>query len=428
MKASYRHIPGSLTLSRNPKAVDFYSNPYLDYAEWHRQHPVFYWQDYKLWSFCSFADVNRILRDERFGRQLLPDQQTQSSRQRACPAHMQHFHQLEQHSLLNLEPPAHTRLRRCVNHAFTHRQVQALLPQIELLAHQLLQELSTTGEAELLTSFAAPLAAGVITRLVGAPESAIPELLKWSHAMVRVYTLTQSHEEEVAANQATIEFDAFLRNLIAEKRSRREDDLLSALIHDGKKAETGSLSDDEIISTIVLLLNAGHEATVHQIGNAVRILLTETDDPGSYFAANAATQSTEQTLLAKKTVQELMRIDTPLHLFKRCALQSLTFETQSGLTLELEAGEEVALLLGAANHDPLMFDSPQQFNPARQPLDHLSLGAGTHFCVGALLAQQEIRIALEALFRSKPTLQLKQTPRFADTFHFRGLRELHVVW
>ncbi len=451
MKVSYNHIPDSHTVFRDPHAADFYNFPYQDYANWHSQHPVFYWQDYKLWCFCSFADVNSILRDNRFGRQL-PDQQPHTLEQAPQEAlHMQDFNALERHSLLNLEPPQHTRLRRCVNHAFTHRQVQALVPEIEALAQQLLTNISTAGEAELLGSYAAPLAAGVIAKLVGAPDSAIPELLAWSHAMVRVYTLTQTRDEEIAANRAASEFDRFLRDLIANKRAdliankraakgnlasangnlasaKEKDDLLSLLLQNQQTNQSDYLSDDEIVSTIVLLLNAGHEATVHQIGNAVRILLTQTSNPGSYFEQDGHSPTTVQTATAKRTVQELMRIDTPLHLFKRCAMQPLTFQAQNNLSLELQAGEEVALLLGAANHDPLMFDSPQVFNPAREPLEHLSLGAGTHFCIGALLAQQEIGIALRTLFHNMPDLQLKQTPEFADSFHFRGLRELQVTW
>lgn len=453
MKASYQNIPDFLTVSRDPRAPDFCAYPYHDYAKWHRDHPVFYWQDYGLWSFCGFNDVNQILRDNRFGRQTpvateLPQeaqQQPATNQQDAiCPCpHMHDFQRVEQYSLLALDPPKHTRLRKWVNHAFTHRQVQTLLPQIESLARNLLTDLdaadqSHTNGIDLLSDYATPLAAGVIARLVGAPESSIPDLLKWSHAMVRAYTLTQTYEEEVAANQAAAEFEALLLALIKEKRASPGDDLLSSLLQNDQRQNgqlTEPLTDGEIVSIIVLLLNAGHEATVHQIGNAVRLLLTETDRPADFFpAAPADRESTTARsvstglALARNTVLELMRIDTPLHLFKRYALQPVSIDMGNNHSLELKVGEEVALLLGAANHDPEVFDAPQQFNPHREPLDQLSLGAGTHFCVGVLLAQHEIRIALQTLFHAKPALRLHQPPEFADTFHFRGLKELRVNW
>ena len=466
LKASYRNIPDSLTVRRDPRDADFYTNPYRDYAKWHLDHPVFYWQDYKLWCCCRFEDVNRILRDNRFGRQSPGPRQfqqrdaqgseTEQQDSLTCP-HMQDFQRVEQHSLLALDPPEHTRLRKLVNHAFTHRQVQTLLPHIETLAQRLLADIDSAGNSpgtgiDLLRDYATPLAAGVIAKLVGAPESSIPDLLKWSHAMVRVYTLTQTYDEEVSANRAAAEFEALLLALIKQKRTSPGDDLLTSLLQSAspcaqrhpesrpQESLSEPLTDSEIVSIVVLLLNAGHEATVHQIGNAVRLLLTETDHPADFFPDygqsgntgsnddfTARSESAAQ-VLARNTVLELMRIDTPLHLFKRYALQPVSIDMGNNTTLELETGEEVALLLGAANHDPEVFDAPQKFDPHRKPLDQLSLGAGTHFCVGALLAQHEIRIALQTLFQAKPALRLHQTPEFADTFHFRGLKELVVSW
>lgn len=442
MTAGYHKIPEELRIRLDPRSAEFYRNPYNVYADWHHSNPVFYWENYNLWCICGFNDVSQILRNPRFGRQITHLYSREELGLPQRKSHLKDFYQLEQFSLLNLEAPSHTRLRKFVTHVFTHRRVQSLETTIRSLANKLLVKIeqnsaitqegrmSTAGSnpsCDLLAQYAAPLAASVIARLVGAPDSSIPDLLRWSHQLVRVYTLTQTYEEELAANQAAIEFREFLLQLIEERRRQPADDLISLLLQAGdvqpgssnKPSRQDAPTDDEIVSVIVLLLNAGHEATVHQIGNATRLLLTGEKKPSEYFLDEQA---------GKNTVQELMRVDTPLHLFTRYALEPVSLEFSNNLSLQLAPGEEVALLLGAANHDPDVFESPAQFNPDRPRLDSVSLGAGTHFCVGALLAQQEIRIALESLFAYFPSLQLAEVPEFADTYHFRGLGELRVTW
>jgi len=426
MNASYQQVPEALRVQLDPRAPEFYRNPYAQYSHWHQTHPVFYWEDYGLWCVCGFNDVSSILRDQRFGRQVTHLYSREELGLPAPKPHLKDFYRLEQYSLLNLEAPEHTRLRKFVMHAFTHRRVQQLDVTIQSLTNNLLDDLEKTIKGteqsfDLLAHYATPLAAGVIARLVGAPESSIPDLLQWSHRLVRVYTLTQSHEEEVDANQAAIEFREFLLQLIAERRDNPAEDLITLLLQAGDdSAGSGQKdhpSDEEIVSIVVLLLNAGHEATVHQIGNAVYQLLSNTRTPADFFANDQS---------ARNAVLELMRVDTPLHLFTRYALEPVSLALGNQQSLQLAAGEEVALLLGAANHDPLLFDSPELFNPERAKLDSVSLGAGTHFCVGALLAQLEIRIALQNLFARFPHLTLATEPEVADTFHFKGFKELQV--
>src|SRR5690606_30527635 len=198
-----------------------------------------------------------------------------------------------------------------------------------------------------------------------------PQLLDWSHRMVAMYTHGRTRETEETANRATREFSDFLRGYVAERKKSPGDDLLSLLIsaqEDGQK-----LSEDELVSSTILLLNAGHEATVHQAGNAVRAILDEGGDPQRFFA------STEETAA---TVEECLRFDAPLHLFTRYAYEDI--EIAPGVTVK--SGDQVGLLLGMANHDPKAFAEPVAFRPDRADQKNVSFGAGIHFCIGAPLA------------------------------------------
>ena len=388
-----------------------------------------------------------MLRDKRFGRQILHRYSRRELGFSEPESHLSDFTQLEAHSLLNLEPPEHSRLRRHVNLQFAHRRINDMREQMNTLAQQILRDLllesqnrdsnnSTTKPGitvDLLTDYAAPFAATVITRLLGITIDAIPDLLAWSHAMVKVYTCTQTREEELLANQAAIEFREFLLQQISQKRIKPGDDLLSELLGEQLRNPDSALIDDEIVSLVVLMLNAGHEATVHQVGNAVKTLLEFQNQGVGSDTATVATSNVVDLLReekqAKKTVIELMRFDTPLHMFTRYALEPISLPCDDGSTLTFKPGDQIGLLLGAANHDPKIFTSPEQFNPKRDPLDSLSLGAGIHFCLGAALAQSEIEIALRALFCGDYTIQAVEgfNYEYADSYHFRGLEQLQVL-
>ncbi len=394
---------------QNPKEPQFYNNPYRFYSELHAVGGPVFWQDYGFWCLCEYNAVNSALRDSRLAR-LPPEGHPLPEH----PPHLNTFAEVEKHSLLALEPPQHTRLRKCVNQAFVTRQVAQMEDSIETLANSIIDTIEHEPETDLLKSFATPLPVTVIARLLGVPDSECRNLLSWSHAMVRVYTLTQSKEDELEANQASADFKDLLLALIKSKRKSPSDDLLSHLAQPG----SDKLSDAEIVSVAVLLLNAGHEATVHQIGNTVNILLS----------TQHAEHCSRDWLIDKKNadalVAESMRYDAPLHLFTRYAQE--TFELHPGIVID--KGEQIALLLGAANRDPKRFHSADQFLPDRRDGANVSLGAGLHFCVGASLAKLEIRVALCTLFKRLPELQLVEQPHYQNSFHFHGLEKLLVRW
>jgi len=407
--------PSYLTFDRatrrlrlDPHDSRFFQNPCEAYAFLHADGGPFFWEEVGVWCFGGFDDVNRLLRDRRFGRQNpagIPDGRGGD----ADRAHLANFDAIEANSMLELEPPVHTRLRTLVNRAFVSRQVERLRPRVEALANELIDRFTANGPVDLLPAFAAPLPITIIAEMLGVPVGMGPQLLDWSHDMVAMYVPGRSRETEDKADRAAAEFSGFLREFVAERQQNPGDDLLSLLIsakEDGKK-----LSEDELVSSVVLLLNAGHEATVHQAGNAVRSILAAGGDPRRFFA-------TAETGAA--TVEECLRYDAPLHMFTRYAYESIDLPAGASVA----PGEQVGLLLGMANRDPAAFAEAQKFWPERPDQKNVSFGAGIHFCIGAPLARLELQVALKVLFERLPKLKLAEEPRFRDSWHFHGLERL----
>lgn len=395
--------------ARNPA---FYGNPNATYALLHKHCPTFYWEEQKQWFFTGYDHVNALLRDRRFGRQIL---HIATSEELGLPAPLEHtlnFDAAERHSLLEIEPPEHTRLRTLVNRAFVSRHVEKMKPEIETLAHGLIDRFEKDGQTELLSSFADIIPVTMIARMIGIPEEMGPQLLKWSHAYVGMYMFKRSREDELAADRAAKEFADYVRSVIAERRAEPKDDLLSHMIHTEHKGQF--LTDDELISTTIVLLNAGHEATVHQIGNSVRVILESGLDPQSLFGDEKTTE---------RTVEETLRIGAPVHIFQRWALKPVEIDG-----VKFERGDKVSLILAAANLDPLKFSDPLTFKPDRAEAPNLSFGAGIHFCIGAPLARLELNIVLPLLFQRLPHLKLASQPNVKDVYHFHGLERLDLTW
>ena len=387
----------------DPRVSQFYNNPYPYYDRIRASVPVFKWEDYGHWCFARHEDVNALLRDRRFGRQILHVASREVLGWPQPAAHIKAFTEHEQHSLLELEPPVHTRLRGLINRAFLSRQIERLRPIITNLSNRLIDDFEASGEVDLLTAYATPIPVIVICELLGAPVEMAAQFLKWSHDHVSMYMAKRDRAIEDAAVKAVLEFSAYMRGLIAERRRNPRDDLLSELAR--AESEGQKLSEDELVTTAILILNAGHEATVHSIGNGVKAML-ELGLSGPITPA---------------LIEEVLRFDAPLHMFTRYALEDLEYAG-----IKLKKGETVGLMLGAANHDPERFAAPEILDLARDPNPHVSFGAGIHFCVGAPLARLEMLIAFEVLFARLPNLKLAKTPRYKDVYHFHGLEELKV--
>jgi unspecific monooxygenase len=391
-------------LSQSPRDPAFVQDPYPFYDRARALGPLFYWEDYGFPCAAGHAGVGALLRDRRFGREPPPDLRPPR------PPHLADFYALDDRSMLEREPPIHTRLRGLVLRAFTSRRIAGLEPEIAALAGSLIDRLPPDG-FDLITAFAEPLPVVVIARLLGVPEDMAPQLLAWSHAMVAMYQARRDRAVEDRANAAARDFAAFLRGHVDARRARPADDLITALI--AAEAEGERLDTEELIATCVLLLNAGHEATVHAIGNGTAAILAAGLDPHGLFADAAATRA---------TVEEVLRFDPPLHLFTRFALEDMDV-----LGHRFARGDTVGCLLAAAGRDPERFPDPHRFDPARTPVPHLAFGGGIHFCVGAPLARAELAIALPMLFERLPGLALAAPPAFADRYHFRGLAALRLT-
>lgn len=386
-------------ITQSPLDAAFVQNPYPFYNRMREMGPIVWWDDYAMPCAVRYAAVNAIMRDRRFGREPIAPLDV--------PEHQQPFYAVEGHSMLELEPPRHTRLRGLVLRAFTTRRIAALEPEIAALTHQLIDDLPA-GEFDLLTDIAQPLPVIIIARLLGVPDSMADELLRWSNAMVGMYQAGRTRAMEDAAAAAARDFSGYLRDHIALRRTRPADDLITHLI--AAESDEGRLSPDELIATCILLLNAGHEATVHTFGNGVKTLL----ETGTY--------GVQHTAGIDAVVEEIMRYDPPLHMFTRTAYEDIDV-----MGHVFRRGDQVACLLAAANRDPQHWDQPNQFDPNRVAKPNMAFGAGLHFCVGAPLARLELATALPILMQRLPRLRLVGRPQYAPKYHFHGLSRLDVI-
>jgi unspecific monooxygenase len=404
--------PDTRRVSLDSSDPAFYGNPNAVYSALHQHCPTFYWEQQKQWFFTGYDHVNSLLRDRRFGRQILHIATREELGLPEPDQHVANFDLAERYSLLELEPPEHTRLRTLVNRAFVSRHVERMKPELEELANRLIDGFQDKGEVELLSAFADIIPVTMIARMIGIPEEMGPQLLDWSHAYIRMYLFGRTREDEDGAEKAAKEFSDYVKTVIAERRANPRDDLLSHMIHTEHKGQF--LTEDELISTTIVLLNAGHEATVHQIGNSVRVILDNGCDPALLFKDEPTTE---------RTVEETLRICAPVHIFQRWALEPVEIDG-----ISFKRGDKVSLILAAANLDPAKFTDPLTFKPDRNEAPNLSFGAGIHFCIGAPLARLELNIVLPILFKRLPGLRMAKVPEVKDVYHFHGLERLDLVW
>ncbi len=383
------------THTQSPRDPSFVQNPYPVYAEMRALGPLFHWTDYGMPATAHYDVIDAILRDRRFGREVPAGERA------ARAGHLAPFYRIDDNSMLEREPPVHTRLRGLVLRAFTSRRIAALEPEITALAHELIDRFEGPT-LDLLPAFAEKLPVIVIARLLGVPEARADDLLAWSHAMVAMYQSRRDRAIEDAAVAATLAFSDYIRDLIADRRAVPRDDLITHLI--AARDDQDRLSEDELIATCIQLLNAGHEATVHTIGNGVKALLEAGARPGDPAI----------------TTEEILRFDPPLHIFQRIAMEAVEVHGHA-----FAPGDRIALILGAAGRDPAYRRDPDVFCTASGQPKHLAFGAGIHFCLGAPLARLELQTALPILFE-RCRLSLAEPPVYADRYHFRALEKLLV--
>lgn len=388
---------------------DVVADPYPYFARERSRGPVLWHAGMGMWLAFDHASSNAVLRARTLGRIW-----TLRWPEEVLPA----FTMLHVHSLLENEPPEHTRLRRLVAGAFSRGHVERLRARIEVLTASLADDVADAGSdgspVDLVSLYAEPLPVQVIAELLGVPEGDWHLLRPWSNAIVKMYEYGVTPDQRREAEQASAQFVDYLRELVAARRAAPGEDLITSLVQE-TDSDGAKLSEDELITTCTLLLNAGHEATVNTTGNGVYAMLqhpqqharlVDADDPATVAVA----------------IEELIRYDSPLQLFERTAMA----DTQIG-AVTIRAGEKIAALLGAANRDPAVFEAPDRFDLGRTINPHLGFGAGIHFCVGAPLARVELQSSLRTLVRRFPGMALAQTPQRRPEFVIRGLQELSVT-
>ncbi|MGN7247503.1 cytochrome P450 [Janibacter anophelis] len=386
-------------------APDLLDDPYPLLARWRADGPMLRAQDGR-WVATTHAAVSATLRDRGMGR-IWSDWQPVDQ--------MEPFNTLHRNQLMENEPPTHTRMRRLLAGAFAKGHVERMRPRIERLADALLDELDPTRPVDLLAAYAEPMPVFVIADLLGVPREDHVRLRDWSQAIVRMYEQGVDEEVRGAAVRSSEEFAAYTRDVIEQRRRHPGEDLVSDLIT--ARDAGGGFSDDELVATVILLLNAGHEASVNVFGNGVNALLAHPDEMARITAGEVPVAT---------ALEELIRFDAPLQLFERTATSDV--EVAGAL---VRSGEVVACLMGSANRDAAVFgDDPRTgadaFDVSRDPNPHVGFGLGRHFCLGAPLARVELEITVRRLLERFPGVTPAAAPPRRPTWVLRGLESLDV--
>ncbi|WP_372734759.1 cytochrome P450 [Nocardioides sp.] len=382
-------MPSAPTTSLDLTSPEVVGDPYPFFAEERAAHPVAWHEQSGMWLAFDHASVSAVQRDRRLGRLW---------RDREPADYLEPFNLLHRNQMMENEPPEHTRLRRPVAQVFGRGHVERLRPRVGELARSLLDQVDPAG-FDVIGEFAEPLPVLVIAELLGVPTSYVPQLRDWSQAIVRMYETAPAPDVVDAAVSAADQFAGLIRELIRERREHPREDLLSGL------AAT-ELTEDEMVASAVLLLNAGHEASVNVFGNGLTAMLQRGLRPGPDIAL---------------CVEEMLRFDSALQLFERTAIEDVEVGG-----VRVEAGQRIAVLLGSANRDPAVFEAPEEFRVDRTPNNHVAFGVGVHFCLGAPLARMELVESLGALWSAYPALALAGEPQSRGTFVLRGFHRVPV--
>ena len=385
--------------------ADFIKNPYPHLKTLRESSSLYRDINSDLVLVTRFEDVKGVQTSKAFSSSEPQDLHTFKKTNESAENYP-YFWKTEEFSLLNLEGQLHGDLRGLVAKAFSTRQVQELRPFMEGKSSELLNNLKGSS-FDLLADYAQPYSVSVIGKLLGVPEEQYDNFLDWSNKIVKMYDLEVSNESSQEAEIAAKEFYFYISELIDEKVKNPGDDMISRLSQVTENDQR--LTKDQIICTVILLLNAGHEATVNTIGNSIVALRQN----------NIDTKDLDKRYEIKKIIEELIRWDSPLQFFQRWVLE----DTSLG-GYELKENSKIAILLGSANRDELAFENGEEINFKRDNLSHTSFGGGVHFCLGAHLARLELEVSFTNLFKN--TISLLSEPERTGAFGIRGYKEIMV--
>lgn len=387
-----------------PQDADFVRDPYPVFVELRGAGRALWHEPTGLYLAFRHADADAVLRNRRLGRIFTPREPLDV---------WETFNWLHADSILDSEPPKHTRLRALVAKAFARGHIERLRPRVREIAHGLLDDVEPTGRMDVVADYAEPLPVMVIAELLGVPEEEREPLRPWSQDIVKMYEYERTPAQEAAARGSCQEFADYVAVLADRRRANPGDDLVTHLVQVEEAGER--LTEREMIATCVLLLNAGHEASVNAFGNGV-VALFQNPDQLALLRDGA-------DALASTAVEEFLRYDAPLQLFERTATEDVDV---AGVTVR--EGQKIAALLGSANRDPEVFADADRMDVGRTPNRHLGFGAGIHHCLGAPLARLEMQTSLPVLFERFPTLVPDGEAEQRPTFVLRGYERVPVTW
>ena len=395
---------------------EFVYDPYPQLAELRDTLPVFFDPVWNKVFFTRYDDIAALLRDRRLGRSILHAFSRDELGWPPPNPLTKDFDRFQHDHMLDNEPPKHTRLRSLMVKAFTSSRVERLRAKIQHVVDALIDRVADRGRMDLLVEFAEPIPVAVIGELLGVPEEDRHLLRPWSAKIVKLYELGYTDDQARAANQAVVEFSAYVKNLAHQRQQQPGDDLISALVRVEEHGEV--LTIEELVANCILLLNAGHEATVN--GTTLGLLSLHHNPDQMALACEAAQQNNLEFF--KTATEELLRYDTPLPMFERWALQDFQFNG-----VHLQRGMEVGPLYASGNRDPRRFHDPDGLDLTRKDNPHLTFGLGIHYCIGAPLARLELQVALATLLRRLPEIRVAKEPvEYTGGFIIRGHKAMPV--
>jgi pimeloyl-[acyl-carrier protein] synthase len=385
---------------------EFFQNPYPFYEQIRSTHPI-YWGNlfkYPGWYVTGYEEAITILKDTRF-KNRIPLPQTSKK--------YEQLKNIQNDMMLFKNQPDHKRLRFLVSNVFTPRMVEHLRPYIQETVIDLLQLVQHKKSMDVISDFAFPLASLIIAKILGVPGEDRNQFREWALSLIQTIDFTRSRKALDNGNEITINLRNYFRKLMETRRQSPEEDLISLLIKEEQQGDR--LTEEEVLATCILLVIAGHETTVNLISNSILTLLKH---PHQMMLLK------ENSALIENAVEEFLRYESPTQMTARVASEDIEINQTT-----IKKGDQVYILLGAANRDPNQFAHAHVLDITRNPNPHLAFGYGTHFCLGAPLARLEAQIAIQTLLQQMDNLQLASSDLpWRKLIGFRSLNELPITF
>lgn len=386
------------------KRGKFFHDPYPFYERLREVHPIYQgtFLKYRGWFVSGYEEAVTILKDTRFqNRPTLP----------ITTRKYETLKNIQNDMLLFKNKDDHKRMRLLVNRIFTPQMVEGLRSNIEHTAAGLLESIQRKNEMDVIADFAFPLASLIIAKMVGIPIEERQQFRDWSFQLIQTIDFTRSCKSLNDGNELIKKLSTYFQGLIEKRKEQPENDLISHLI----KERGEEISEKEVLATCILLMIAGHETTVNLIGNSVYSLLKNPEQ---------LRLLKEHPSLMEQAVEEFLRYESPTQMIARVASEDIGIRDKT-----IQKGDQVYILLGAANRDPKQFATPHKLDITREHNPHLAFGYGSHFCLGASLARIEAQIALSSFLEKIDNPQLASTaPSWRKLIGFRSLNELQITF